>query len=81
MGLIVLGFCFVSQFSQPPLRITARPKKVISRVQVIRLRVASALRALVNIEPPLEAIPPMPSPLGLCSNTEMIKKMPLADQT
>ena len=69
-----------AQLSQPPLRITANPKNVISRVQVMRLRVASALRALVNIEPPLEAIPPMPSPLGLCSNTEMIKMMPLADQ-
>ena len=70
-----------AQLSQPPLRITANPRNVISRVQVMRLRVASALRALVNIEPPLEAIPPMPSPLGLWSKTEMIKMMPLADQT
>ena len=46
-----------------------------------RFKVASALRALVNIELPLEARPPMPSPLGLCSRTEMIKMMPLADQT
>ena len=74
--------CFAdAQLSQPPLRITAKPKKMVSRVQVTRFKVASALRALVNIELPLEARPPMPSPLGLCSNTEMIKMMPLADQT
>ena len=39
-----------AQLSQPPLRITAKPKKMVSRVQVTRFKVASALRALVNME-------------------------------
>ena len=47
----------------------------------MRLRVFSALRALVNIELPLAASPPMPSPLGLCSSTEMISNMPVTAQS
>jgi hypothetical protein len=43
---------------------------------VILLRVCSALRALVNMDPPLDARPPNPSPLGLCNNTLMIKSTP-----
>jgi hypothetical protein len=46
----------------------------------MRLSVASALRALLNIELPLEARPPMPSPLGLCNNTLIISSTPLASQ-
>ena len=46
----------------------------------MRLSVASALRALLNMELPLEARPPMPSPLGLCSSTLMISSTPLASQ-
>ena len=45
-----------AQLSQPPLRITAKPKKMVSRVQVTRFKVASALRALVNIELLIEAV-------------------------
>ena len=40
-------------------------KNMIKKVQVILLREASALLALLNIELPLAAIPPIPSPLGL----------------
>ncbi len=50
---------------QPALRIIARDKNKIKKVQVILLRDASALLALLNIELPLAAIPPIPSPLGL----------------
>jgi len=50
---------------QPALRIIASDKKIIKKVQVILLREASALLALLNIELPLAAIPPIPSPLGL----------------
>ena len=50
---------------QPALRIIARDKNNIKKVQVILLRDASALLALLNIELPLAAIPPIPSPLGL----------------
>jgi hypothetical protein len=32
------------------------------------------------MELPLEARPPMPSPLGLCSNTLIISSTPLASQ-
>jgi len=42
----------------------------------MRFRVCSALRALVNMEPPLEARPPMPSPLGLCNSTLMMSNTP-----
>ena len=50
---------------QPALRIIARDKNIIKKVQVILFRDASALLALLNIELPLAAIPPIPSPLGL----------------
>ena len=50
---------------QPALRIIARERNITKNVQVILLRDASALLALLNIELPLAAIPPIPSPLGL----------------
>ena len=50
---------------QPALRIIARDKNITKKVQVILFREASALLALLNIELPLAAIPPIPSPLGL----------------
>ena len=50
---------------QPALRIIAKDKNITKKVQVILLREASALLALLNIELPLAAIPPIPSPLGL----------------
>ena len=43
----------------------ANVRKTASVVQVMRLSVASALLELVNVELPLAARPPMPSPLGL----------------
>ena len=54
-----------AQFNQPALRITARLMKIARHDQVMRLRVASALLALVNMELPLAASPPIPSPFGL----------------
>ena len=62
--------------SQPALRIIARDKNITKKVQVILLRDASALLALLNIELPLAAIPPIPSPLGLWSKTKSIKRTP-----
>ncbi len=50
---------------QPALRIIASDKNIIKNIQVILLSEASALLALLNIELPLAAIPPIPSPLGL----------------
>ena len=50
---------------QPALRIIARDKNITNKVEVILFREASALVALLNIELPLAAIPPIPSPLGL----------------
>jgi len=61
---------------QPALRIIARNKNMNKKVHVILLREASALLALLNIELPLAAIPPIPSPLGLCSKTKSISKTP-----
>ena len=61
---------------QPALRIIARDINIIKKVQVILLREASALLALLNIELPLAAIPPIPSPFGLCSKTKRIKITP-----
>tara|TARA_B100001989_G_scaffold205379_1_gene153982 strand:- start:1140 stop:1277 length:138 start_codon:yes stop_codon:yes gene_type:complete len=43
----------------------ARDINMTKNVQVILLRDASALLALLNIELPEAAIPPIPSPLGL----------------
>ena len=64
------SFCMIPFFIrsyeiQPALRIIARDKNIIKKVQVILFRDASALLALLNIELPLAAIPPIPSPLGL----------------
>ena len=69
---------FLIQFYeiQPALRIIARDKNIIKKVQVILLREASALLALLNIELPLAAIPPIPSPLGLCSKTKRMRRTP-----
>jgi hypothetical protein len=61
---------------QPALRIIARDKNITKKVQVILLRDASALLALLNIELPLAAIPPIPSPLGLWSKTKSIRSKP-----
>ena len=61
---------------QPALRIIARDRKIIKKAQVTLLRDASALLALLNIELPLAAIPPIPSPLGLCNKTRSIKINP-----
>ena len=52
-------------FNQPALRITARVKNKIRHAQVALFNVDSALLALVNIELPLDARPPIPSPFGL----------------
>ena len=52
-------------FNHPALRITARDKNKIRHAQVALFRVDSALLALVNIELPLDARPPIPSPFGL----------------
>ena len=49
---------------------------MISTVQVALFNDASALLALVNIELPLAAIPPIPSPLGLWSSTNSIRRIP-----
>ena len=51
--------------SHPALRITARVKNKIRHDQVALFKVDSALLALVNIELPLDASPPNPSPFGL----------------
>ena len=61
---------------QPALRIIARVKNITKKVQVILFREASALLALLNIELPLAAIPPIPSPLGLWSKTKNIRRTP-----
>ena len=61
----MIPFLFDFYEIQPALRITARDKNIIKKVQVILLRDDSALLALLNIELPLAAIPPIPSPLGL----------------
>ena len=77
-GIIQNGPFFCSNFYeiQPALRIIARDKNIIKKVQVILFREASALLALLNIELPLSAIPPIPSPLGLCSKTKRMRKTP-----
>ena len=61
---------------QPALRIIARDKNKTKKVQVTLFRDASALLALLNIELPLAAIPPIPSPLGLWSKTKSIRRTP-----
>ena len=72
----MVPFLFNFYKIQPALRIIARDKNIIKKVQVILLREASALLALLNIELPLAAIPPMPSPFGLCSKTKIIRRTP-----
>ena len=67
---------FFSYEIHPALRIIARDKNMIRKVQVILFRDASALLALLNIELPLAAIPPIPSPLGLWSNTKRMRSTP-----
>ena len=52
-------------FNHPALRIIARVKNKIRHAQVALFNVDSALLALVNIELPLDAKPPIPSPFGL----------------
>ena len=61
---------------QPALRIIASDRNTNKKVQVILFKDASALLALLNIELPLAAIPPIPSPLGLWSRTKSIKSNP-----
>ena len=61
---------------QPALRVIAKDKNITKKVQVILLREASALLALLNIELPLAAIPPIPSPFGLWSKTKIIRRIP-----
>ena len=55
---------------------TARDKNIIRNAQVDLFKVDSALLALENIELPLEASPPIPSPFGLWRSTNSIKKTP-----
>ena len=61
---------------QPALRIIARDRNITKNVQVTLFKDASALLALLNLELPLAAIPPIPSPLGLCSKTKRIRRTP-----
>ena len=55
----MVPFLFNFYEIQPALRIIARDKKITKKVQVILFKEASALLALLNIELPLAAIPPM----------------------
>jgi len=77
----MVPFLFNFYEIQPALRIIAKDKNIIKKVQVILLRDASALLALLNIELPLAAIPPIPSPLGLWSKTNRMRKTPEITQT
>ena len=61
----MIPFLFKLYEIQPALRIIERDKNMTKKVQVILFKDASALLALLNIELPLAAIPPIPSPLGL----------------
>ena len=72
----MVPFLFNFYEIQPALRIIARDKNITKKVQVILLRDASALLALLNMELPLAAIPPMPSPFGLWSKTKSIRRTP-----
>ena len=72
----MVPFLFDPHESQPALRIIASDKNITKKVQVILLRDASALLALLNIELPLAAIPPIPSPFGLWSSTKSIRITP-----
>ena len=72
----MIPFLFNFYEIQPALRIIARDKNITKKVQVILFREASALLALLNIELPLDAIPPIPSPLGLWSKTKRMRRIP-----
>jgi len=72
----MVPFLFIIYEIQPALRIIARDKNITKKVQVILFREASALLALLNIELPLAAIPPIPSPLGLWSKTKRMRRIP-----
>ena len=72
----MVPFLFNFYEIQPALRIIARDKNITNKVQVILFREVSALLALLNIELPLAAIPPIPSPLGLCSKTKRMRRTP-----
>ena len=72
----MVPFLFNFYEIHPALRITARDKNITKKVQVILFSEASALLALLNIELPLAAIPPIPSPLGLWSKTKRIRRTP-----
>ena len=72
----MVPFLFKFYEIQPALRIIARDKNITKKVQVILFREASALLALLNMELPLAAIPPIPSPLGLWSKTKSIRRTP-----
>ena len=72
----MVPFLFNFYEIQPALRIIARDKNITKKVQVILLREASALLALLNIELPLAAIPPIPSPLGLWSKPKRMRRNP-----
>ena len=61
----MIPFFCLSYEIHPALRTIARDKNIIKKAQVILFKDASALLALLNIELPLAAIPPIPSPLGL----------------
>tara|TARA_B100000214_G_scaffold299742_1_gene229919 strand:+ start:615 stop:794 length:180 start_codon:yes stop_codon:yes gene_type:complete len=52
-------------FNHPALRIIASDKNITKHDQVALFKVDSALLALENIELPLDASPPIPSPFGL----------------
>ena len=60
-----LRVLFKNYFNHPALRMTASDKNKIRHAQVALFKVDSALLALVNIELPLDAKPPIPSPFGL----------------
>jgi hypothetical protein len=72
MVLFLLSFYEI----QPALRIIAKDKNITKKDQVILFKEASALLALLNIELPLAAIPPIPSPLGLWSKTKRMRRTP-----
>jgi len=72
----MVPFLFNFYEIQPELRKIARDKNITKKVQVILFREDSALLALLNMELPLAAIPPIPSPLGLCSKTKRMRITP-----
>jgi hypothetical protein len=59
---------------------TASPRKIVKENHVALFNVASALLALENIELPLAARPPIPSPFGLCRRTSSMSNNPLDTQ-